>query len=46
MSASFCFGHSLDADLWMNLAISMMAVLVGMLVYIEMALAVKSFAVS
>ena len=45
MSASFCFGCSSDTDLRIYLAISMMAVLVGMLVYIEMASAVKSFAI-
>ena len=45
MSASFCFGRSSDTDLRMCLAISMMVVLVGMLVYIDMASAVKCFAI-
>ena len=44
ISASFCFGHSLVTDLRMYLAISMIAVFVGMFVYIEIASAVKSFA--
>ena len=45
IKASFCFGRSLGTDLQICFAISMMAVLVGMFVYIETASAVKSCAV-
>ena len=44
ISASFCFGHSCVIDLRMCLAISMMAVFVGIFVYIDTASAVKSLA--
>ena len=44
ISASFCFGHSSVTDLRMCLAISMMAVFVGIFVYIDTASAVKSLA--
>ena len=44
ISASFCFGHSSGTDLRMCLAISMIAVFVGMFVYIEIASVVKSIA--
>ena len=43
--ASFCFGRSLDTDVQMCFVMSMMAVLVSMFVYIEMALAVKICAI-
>ena len=42
ISASFCLGHSSVTDLRMCLAISMMAVFVGIFVYIDTASAVKS----
>ena len=45
ISASFCLGHSSGTVVQMCFAMSMMAVLVGMFVYIETALAVKSCAV-
>ena len=45
IKASFCFGRSSGMFLRRCLAISMMAVLVGMFVYIDMASAVKSCAV-
>ena len=44
ISASFCFSPSSGTDLQMCLAISMIAVFVGMFVYIEFASAVESFA--
>ena len=43
-NASFCLGWSSVTDLWMCLAINMMAVFVGIFVYIETASAVKSLA--
>ena len=42
ISASFCLGHSSVTDLRKCLAISMMAVFVGIFVYIDTASAVKS----
>ena len=44
ISASFCFGRSSITDLRMCFAINMIAVFVGMLVYIDTASAVKSLA--
>ena len=45
ISALFCFGHSSGIDVHICFVMSMMAVLVGMFVYMEMASAVKSYAV-
>ena len=44
ISASFCLGHSSVTDLRMCLAISMMAVFIGIFVYIDTASAVYSLA--
>ena len=44
ISASFCFGCYSVTDLRMCLAISMMAVFIGIFVYIDNASAVKSLA--
>ena len=44
ISASFCLGRSSVTDLRMCLAISMMAVFVGIFVYIDTASAVKCLA--
>ena len=38
ISASFCFGHSSGIDVHICFVMSMMAVLVGMFVYMEMVL--------
>ena len=44
ISASFCFSRSSVSDLRMCLAISMIAVFVGIFVYIDTASAVKNLA--
>ena len=45
INASFCYGRTSGIDVCICFAMSMVAVLVGMFVYMEMASAVKSSAV-